>query len=86
MKSFSKRNLTDDEHIFNYCLSSARCIVGNAFSILENRFQCLLTTMKQSPETVTTIVKAACCLHNLMRLPCSALHQNLIDQEARTMQ
>lgn len=81
MKPFSKRNLTDEERIFNYRLSRARRIVENAFGILANRFQCLLGTMKQSPKTVATIVKAACCLHNLMRLRYPALQQNVVDQE-----
>ena len=82
MKPFSKRSLTDEERIFNYRLSRARRIVENAFGILANRFQCLLGTMKQTPKTVTIIVKAACCLHNLMRLRYPALQQNLVDQEA----
>ena len=38
MKPFSKRNLTDEERIFNYGLSCAHCIVENAFGILANCF------------------------------------------------
>ena len=86
MKPHSKRNMTNEERIFNYRLSRACRIVENAFGILANRFRCLLTTMRQRPKTVTTIVKAACCLHNLMRLRYPTLHQNLIDQEDQNHQ
>ena len=67
MKPHSKRNFTRPERIFNYRLSRARRIVENAFGILTNRFRCLLTTMRQTPQTVTSIVLACCCLHNLLR-------------------
>ena len=68
MKPYSHRNLHHDERIFNYRLSRARRIVENAFGILANRFQCLLGTMQQHPPTVTKIVDACVCLHNLLRL------------------
>ena len=45
MKPFSLRGLTKEERIFNYSLSRDRRIVENAFGIMSNRFQCLLTTM-----------------------------------------
>ena len=67
MKPFGQRNLTHDERIFNYRLSRARRIVENGFGILANRFRCLLTMMHQQPETVTKIVEACVCLHNLLR-------------------
>ena len=81
MKPFSRRNLDDPERIFNYRLSRARRIVENAFGILANRFQCLLTTMRQDPKTVGSIVMACCCLHNLMRLRYPALQNAALDQE-----
>ena len=56
MKPFSGRNLNDQEPIFNYRLSRARHVVENAFSILANRFKCLLTTMAQEPHNVTSVV------------------------------
>ena len=68
MKPFSARGLPDEERIFNYRLSRARRVVENAFGIMANKFGCLLTTMNQNPETVTSIVLVCCTLHNIMRL------------------
>ena len=65
MKPFSKRHLSREERIFNYRLSRSRRVVENAFEILANRFQCILSTMRQKPETVRL---ACCCIHNLMRM------------------
>ena len=81
MKPFSRHHMDNEERIFNYRLSRARRIVENAFGILANRFQCLLTTMRQDPKTVGSIVLACCCLHNLMRLRFPALQNAALDQE-----
>ena len=43
MKPFSRRNMTNEERIFNYRLSQVRRTVENAFGILANRFAALLT-------------------------------------------
>lgn len=81
MKPYSKRYMTQAERIFNYRLSRARRIVENAFGILAHRFQCLLGTMKQTPSTVTSIVLACVCLHNLMRLRYPRVQNRDMDQE-----
>ncbi|XP_034042938.1 protein ALP1-like [Thalassophryne amazonica] len=52
MKPYAHRHLTDEEWIFTSRLSPARRVVENAFGILANRFQVLLTTMQHSPRTV----------------------------------
>jgi hypothetical protein len=55
--------------------------VENAFGILANRFQCLLTTLKQEPQTVQSMSLACVCLHNLMRIRYPALQNAEIDRE-----
>jgi len=68
MKPYPSLHLTFYQRIFNYRLSRARRIVENAFGILAHRFRCILTTMRQRPNAVTSIVLACVCLHNLMRI------------------
>lgn len=68
MKPFGSRSLSKQERIFNYRLSRARRVVENAFGILAARWRCLLSTMQQEPHRVKSIVMAAVCLHNLLRL------------------
>ena len=81
MKPFSKKNMSHSERVYNYRLSRGRRIVENAFGILAHRFRCLLTTMLQSPETVTSIVLSCICLHNLLRLRNRNEHVSVADQE-----
>ena len=66
MKPYPYRNLEKEKRIFNYRLSRARRVVENAFGILSHRWRVFLTTIKLSPDKVTDIIFAACCLHNLM--------------------
>ena len=80
MKPYSARNLTREERIFNYRLSRARRVVENAFGILANRFQVLLTTMQHHAETVRLIVKACILLHNVMRSRYPVLQNRLLDR------
>ena len=81
MKPFSHCNMANAERIFNYRLSRACCIVKNGFGILASRFRCLLTTMQQEPDNVKSIVMAALCLYNLMRLRYSGLQNLDLDRE-----
>ena len=67
MKPYSHCQLTREERIFNYRLFRARRVVENAFGILANIFQVLLTTMQHEAEAVGLIVKACPVLHNFMR-------------------
>ncbi|KAK6167936.1 hypothetical protein SNE40_021859 [Patella caerulea] len=79
MKPYSQRGLKNEERIFNYRLSRARRVVENAFGILANRFQVLLTTMQHEPATVKLIVKTCLILHNLMRIRYPGLQNQLLD-------
>ena len=75
MKPFSRRHMPNDERLFNYRLSRARRIVENGFGILGNRYQFLLGTRRQQPDKLVTMVMAACCLHNLMRMRYPAMQR-----------
>ena len=79
MKPFSIRGMTMEERIFNHRLSRGRRVLENAFGILAQRFQVLLSTMQQDPDTVRIIVQACVCLHNLMRIQYPALHPGAVD-------
>ncbi len=84
MKPYSKRTMPDEERIFNYRVCRARRIVENGFGILANRYQFLLDTRKQTPERLTTMVMAACCLHNLMRTRYPTFQNQVADVEDAT--
>ncbi|XP_063960406.1 uncharacterized protein LOC135155411 [Lytechinus pictus] len=80
MKPYSLRGMTQSESIFNYRLSRARRVVENAFGILSNRYQNLLTTMQQQPATVKLIVTACIILHNLMRTRYPGMQNQQLDR------
>ncbi len=61
MKPIGRRSLSVLQRIFNYRLSRARHIMENAFGILGNRFQCLLSILPQDPDTVGSIVLSCIC-------------------------
>ncbi|XP_063859180.1 putative nuclease HARBI1 [Scylla paramamosain] len=81
MKPYSARNMTREERIYNYRLSRARRVVENAFGIMVNRFQVMLTTMQHYADTGRPIVKACMVLHNLMRSCYPVLQNQLIDRQ-----
>ena len=81
MKPFARRNMDMQQRIFNYRLSRARRIVENAFGILANRWGCLLTMLRQSPRTVTSIILTCVTLHNLMRIRFPQLQNAQLDRD-----
>ena len=56
MKPYSIRDVARTQQITNYRISRWRWVVENDFGLLANKWQLLLTTMMQKPETVRTIV------------------------------
>ncbi len=80
-KPFSQLNMTDEQRIFNYRLSCGRWFVENAFGILANHFQCLLSPLTQKPVMVKSIVLAWVCLHNLICMRYQGLQNALLEQE-----
>lgn len=67
LKPFSHRGLTIEERVFNYRLSRARRVVENAFGILASRFRIFNTAISLNVDTIETLVKTACALHNWLR-------------------
>ncbi len=55
MKPFCQWNMSDEQRIFNYSLSRGRYIVENAFGILANQFQCLLSPLLQQQRLWTQL-------------------------------
>lgn len=70
-----------EERVFNYRLSRARRVVENAFGILANSFQCLLTTLKLEPHNVESIILVSVCLHNIMRVRYPGDQNVLLDRK-----
>lgn len=64
MKSYSSKNLTYEQKIFNYRLSRARRTVESAFGIFSNKWRIFQTAISILPETADLIVIASVCLHN----------------------
>lgn len=67
MKPYAKRDLTDQEAIYNYTCSRARRIVENVFGVISARFRVLHTEISFRPVSVTPIVLAIATLHNILR-------------------
>ena len=81
MKPYSQRGLTKEQLITNYRISRGRRVVENAFGILAQRWQLLLTSLMQQPDVVRVIAEACVCLHNLMRIWYPALQNAQLDME-----
>jgi hypothetical protein len=56
----------NEKSIFNYRISQARRVVGNAFGILNQKFQICRRTLQSLPENAD-IIFATCILHNYLR-------------------
>lgn len=66
MRPYPRKNLDNDERIFNYRLSRARRIIENAFGILVAKWRIFRKPVIASVETVEQIVQASICLHNFL--------------------
>ena len=62
------RYLPDNKRIFNSRLSRARRIIENTFSIMATKFRIFRRAIIANPEKVTKITKAACSLHNYLKI------------------
>ena len=83
LKPFGHRNLSTEEKVFNYRLSRARRVVENAFGILASRFRILLRPIDLKVDTIELLVKAACAIHNWLRMtsPANCLPSGSTDEE-----
>ena len=81
MKPYSLRGMTKEQAITNYRISRGRRVVENAFGILAQRWQILLSTMMQGPDIVREITETCICLHNLMRERFAMLQNGQVDAE-----
>ncbi|XP_068122049.1 uncharacterized protein [Hyperolius riggenbachi] len=68
MKPFPKRDLDIRKRVFNYRLTRARRYVECAFGILSNKWRVFHSTLIMTPDNVDNVVKAACVLHNYVRM------------------
>ena len=67
IKPYSRRDLSQEEKIFNYRLSRARRVSENVFGILANRFRCFRQPLRMLPDNCISIVLCCCVLHNFLR-------------------
>ena len=67
MKPYGRKNLSDEERIFDYRCSRFRRISENGFGIWPNRFRLFATRASLTPEKAEVAVMASLVLHNLLR-------------------
>ena len=67
MKPYGRKNLSDEEKVFNYRCSRFRRISENGFVIWSNRFRLFATPASLTPEKAEVAVMASLVLHNLLR-------------------
>ena len=80
MRPFARNVLTNERCIFNYRLSRARKVVEIAFGILANRWRIFHRRINLNPDNVTTMVKAAVVLHNILTVPTDKVCTEVIDR------
>lgn len=68
MRPFPGKNLSNEQRIFNYRLSRARRISENVFGIMVQKFRMFMRPLQGSPDNITSVVLAACILHNFIRI------------------
>lgn len=68
MRPYPQRVLNDKRRIFNYRLSRGRKSVECSFGMLVSKFRVFESPIACGEECVDNIIKAACVLHNFIRI------------------
>lgn len=68
LKPYPRRDLNIEKRRFNYRLSHARQVVECTFGILVSKFRIFESPIAITPDKVDNIIKAACALHNFIRM------------------
>lgn len=68
MRPYSKRTLDNRKRVFNYRLSRGRKSVECAFGMLVSKFRLFEGPICCKEETINSVIKAACVLHNFIRI------------------
>ncbi|KAM5191432.1 uncharacterized protein ACMZJ9_013619 [Mantella aurantiaca] len=68
MRPYSSRSLDEKRTNFNYRLSMARRMVECTFGILANKWRVLHTAISLNVGNAVEVIKAACILHNFVRM------------------
>lgn len=66
MRPYSKRTLDNRKRVFNYRLSRGRKSVECAFGMLVSKFRLFEGPICCKEETINSVIKAACVLHNFI--------------------
>ncbi|ERL93672.1 hypothetical protein D910_10960 [Dendroctonus ponderosae] len=83
MKPYPRRNLDLRKKIFNYRLSHARQLVECAFGILVSKFRIFETSIAIKPTKIDKTIKAACVLHNFIRIEENGTLQTQLAENVR---
>lgn len=67
-RPYPKKTSDDKKRVFNYRLSRPRKTVECAFGMLAHKFRLFLSQIECNPEKATKLVKAACILHNFIKI------------------
>ena len=68
MQPYPKKELNNQKCTFNYRLSRARRVIENVFGILCAKWRIFRKPIIAKVENAENYVKAAVCLHNILRL------------------
>ena len=74
IKPYRSTNLSEEQKIYNYCLSCARHVIENTFGILAARWRIFHRPIRATFELVELYMFAALALHNYVRLTSNAMY------------